>query len=177
MSDHAALVAELRRKAGWMDSTGLKQYAKVADLLREAADAIALAAPRAAPARCPAVKVCEYGEADCQERAGHSGPHVSGDLAWEDAAPAPEPKTCANCGTSDFDTCGCYDHCSCGHDRRSHLVSGVCTAVDCHCRHGLQAREGCARGPANGGRRGLVASGGDRAGSRDWEDAGDVATL
>lgn len=44
---------------------------------------------------------------------------------------------CENCGAADFYTCGCYDHCSCGHDRRSHTASGICTHLGCGCHSGL----------------------------------------
>lgn len=48
--------------------------------------------------------------------------------------------TCANCGAADFNACGCYDHCSCGHDRRSHTASGICTHRRCGCHSGLHGR-------------------------------------
>lgn len=47
---------------------------------------------------------------------------------------------CASCGAADFYTCGCYDHCSCGHDRRSHTASGICTRLGCGCHSGLHGR-------------------------------------
>lgn len=40
---------------------------------------------------------------------------------------------CQTCGKPNFYTCGCYDRCVCGHDRRSHLPEGACSLIDCRC--------------------------------------------
>lgn len=47
---------------------------------------------------------------------------------------------CASCGAADFYACGFYDSCSCGHDRRSHTASGICTHLGCGCHSRLHGR-------------------------------------
>lgn len=73
---------------------------------------------------------------------------------------------CSTCGAANFQACGCYDRCRCGHDRRSHTARGLCTHVGCPCLHGLHGSAGLGPDPTLALKMGVDRVGGGHGGEQ-----------